>query len=123
MATLENYVAASEGPQRIEAKNSEVAAAAEIPAQSTLDQQLKAQRLRLLRLYSIGLGCVGGLWSAVYIVYLLAHPDAAPLHWLVASHVAALSASGVIALRFCRRSALRAATYSLVLPLIVMATA
>jgi signal transduction histidine kinase len=93
-----------------------------VPAKHALDAQLHDQRLRLVSIYSVGLALVAGVWCAAYLSYGL-HGSAAPgLALMVVLHVAGLGASGILGVLLCRRERLRAATYALVVPLILMAS-
>lgn len=97
-------------------------AAAELPPQRALDEQLHAQRLRLVRGSAIALAVLGGLWCVTYLGYFLKRALPAELMLLVSVQAGMLSAAGVIGVLLCRANRLRPAVYAVVLPLIATAT-
>jgi signal transduction histidine kinase len=99
-----------------------VVSAAEVPAQHALDEQLRAQRLFIIKIYSIGLTIFSFSWCLGFL-YLMSPgtplgPQSLVIHLLVAS----LIAGGILAYRWCGKGRLKAATYAIVVPLILMAT-
>jgi signal transduction histidine kinase len=93
-----------------------------VPAQHKLDAELHLQRLRMVGIYSVGLAAVASLWC---FLYLLSGSDGAPANPLAAVaslHAAFLGAAGAAGAYLCRRRRLRAATYAIVVPLILVAT-
>ena len=97
-------------------------AEAEIPARGALDRQLRDQRLRLIRLYSLGVAIFGSLWCAAYFWPSLAGGGMDLRMAVVSAHAGFLGLAGVLALYLCRLGHLQAATYLNVLALIGIAT-
>jgi signal transduction histidine kinase len=92
-------------------------------APSTLGGELRGQRLRLIALYSLGIGLFGVAWC---ISYLLSAPLPTEMGWYrigVTAPPAILGGAGWWALYRCRHGQLRRATYTNVAALILAATA
>lgn len=94
----------------------------EVPAQHTLDGQLREQRLLLVRIYSVGLAVVSALWCVAYLYIMWRGTWSSPPSTVVNLHAAVLVVAGMAAYRVCARGRLRAATYLIVLPLAFVAT-
>jgi signal transduction histidine kinase len=98
-----------------------------VPAQRTLDAELRGQRLRVVALYSFGLGLCGTIWVAFWLVAhargWLGEPvsDGTRLAATVAQ-AAVVGGAGWYALYLCRLSRLRRATYTNVAALALSAT-
>jgi signal transduction histidine kinase len=97
--------------------------AGEVPAQHTLDEQLHAQRLLIIRIYSIGLTLFSALWCFAYLYLIAQGLELTPQAAIVNLHAASLTVAGILAYGWCVRGRLHAATYSIVFSLILMATA
>lgn len=84
--------------------------------ESSLERRLEAQRLRLVRLFAIGLS----VFSAVGLVVCLALrlSEGHPALIVVIVNLMLLTLGGMTSLLLCRRGRLRAATYVMVVPLI-----
>lgn len=96
--------------------------ASAVPAQHALDEQLRAQRLLIIRIYSIGLTVFAALWCLGFLYLAARGTVPGPQSLLINLHVASLIAAGILAYRWCGRGWLQAATYAIVFPLILMAT-
>lgn len=94
-----------------------------VPAQHALDAELRDQRLRLVSLYSLGIGIFGLGWCLAYCVLALARIDADWMQLAVTGPAAVLGGAGWWALYRCRRGQLRRATYTNVAALTLAATA
>jgi signal transduction histidine kinase len=93
-----------------------------VPAQRALDEQLREQRLLLIRIYSIGLAVVSAGWCLAYLYIMWRGTWPTPRSTLVNLHALVLVAAGVVSYRYCAQGRLRPATYLIVLPLAVVAT-
>ncbi len=91
-----------------------------LPTQRRLDQRLRAQRLRLIWMYSLGLSVFSWLWCAGSVAYGLVISHSGWLTVFMASHASILAVGACIALVFCRYRSLRAATYTNVAALLVV---
>jgi signal transduction histidine kinase len=88
-----------------------------------LEAQLSEQRTRLVRTFSFGLAFFGAGSSMLYLVLCARSADSGLLASLVTLHAGVLGASGVAGATLCQWGRLRAATYLIVLALILTATA
>ena len=85
-------------------------------AQATLDPQLQAQRLRLVRTFAVVLGLLAGPFGVLFVRSGL-QPLAVPLV-VLGTHLGLLAVAALCAVYWCNRTHLRTATYMLALPLI-----
>jgi signal transduction histidine kinase len=92
----------------------------DVPPQASLEERLHAQRLALVRLFSIGLMAFSALASPAYLIHAISSSHIGAL--TVGYHTVFLSLAGGLALLFCRRGRLREATCAVGLPLISQAT-
>jgi signal transduction histidine kinase len=98
-----------------------------VPAQHTLDADLRDQRLRVVWFYSFGLGVVGTLWVAFWLVahargWLGEPASDGPRLAATVLQAGVLGAAGWYALYRCQRGRLRRATYTNVSALALSAT-
>ena len=82
------------------------------PAKPALDAQLRAQRLRVVWWYSLGIGGFGMAWCLAFIRFSATHPDPDGTQIAVLAHAAILGGAGWLAFAYCRRGRLRHATYT-----------
>ena len=92
----------------------------DVPPQASLEERLHAQRLALVRLFSIGLMAFSTIASPAYVLHALGSSHIGAL--TVGYHTVFLGLAGVLALVFCHRGRLREAVCAVALPLISQAT-
>jgi signal transduction histidine kinase len=94
---------------------------------ASFGEQSRSQRLAVVRIFSLALIIAGALSGGVFLCCALwpealDPPSSRILLLLIALFALSLAAAGVVSVRLCRRERLRAATFSVALALIVVAT-
>src|SRR5262245_61002169 len=93
-----------------------------VPAQGTLDDELRQQRLNWVRIYSLGIGVFGIGWCLAFLAYALIVREVDEVTISVTAQAAVLGIAGWHGLYRCRLGGLRQATYANFAALLLAAT-